>query len=102
MLKTPVHKKLPFWQRPITVKPLSLEEIEQKYRRRCHRGVRSADRDATGKVIPGTERLIGKTEKDHKSGAWHQRFGHRIARAKWTNNRGSRNETWKLGMASPE
>lgn len=74
MLKTPLHKKLPFWQRPVTVKPLSVEEIEMKYRRRCHRGVRSADRTAEGKVIPGTERLEGKTTKDHRTGSWNQRF----------------------------
>ena len=73
MLKV-THKKLPFWQRPITVPPLTPEQIEQKYRRRCHRGVRGFDRDANGTAIPGTERLEGKTAKDHRTGSWNQRF----------------------------
>ena len=74
MLKTPVHKKLPFWQRNIMVPPLTAEQIEQKYRRRCYRGVRLADRDINGKAIDGTERTKGKTQRDHASGAWNQRF----------------------------
>lgn len=74
MLKQAVHKKLPFWQRDITVPALTPEQIEQKYRRRCYRGERVNDRDATGKVIPNTERLEGKTAKDHRTGSWSQRF----------------------------
>lgn len=72
MLK--VVKKLPFWQRNVMVPTLTQEQIDVKYRRRCCRTARLPDRNAEGKVIPGTERLEGKTAKDHRTGSWSQRF----------------------------
>jgi hypothetical protein len=47
----------------------------------------------------------GKTERDHKSGAWNQRFGNRAARNNWLRdkNKGTTNPVngWPIGTHIP-